>query len=161
MKELGHSVRLAREPTLAESVAIRNAIAAALISLGANVTPSAGRGLEFHMPAPWRTGKPNPLFAVTGGHVDVLAGAGARRRVRYSLSFVRLRAYGAVAVALAAAVGFQWTRTAMVASLVLAWLITFVMPWTIASLRFRRLITTAADSIMKGSGDAARARPSQ
>ena len=148
MKELGHSIRLAREPTLAEGVALRNAIADALSGLGAVVTPLPGRALKFHMPAPWRTGKPNPLFAVTGGQVDVSAGAGAGRRVRYSLSFTRLRAYGAVAVGLAAVVGFQWTRTALVATLLLAWLITFVVPRVIASLRFRRLVTAAAGSIV-------------
>ena len=154
MKELGHSVRLTREPTLAEGAAIRNAIADALTGLGAIVTPLPGRGLEFHMPAPWRTGKPSPLFAVTGGQVDVSAGAGAGRRVRYSLSFTRLRAYGAVAVGLAAVVGFHWTRTAMVATLLLAWLVTFVVPRIIASLRFRRLVTAAAGSVVGiGSAD--------
>ena len=149
MKELGHSIPLTREPTLAESAAIRDVIAKALAGLGAEVTQLPGPGLEFHMPAPWKTGKPNPLFAVTGGELAVVAGTGARRRVRYSLSFVRLRAYAAVAVVIGAAVGwFEWARPTMLLVMVLAWLVVFVVPWLIAARRFRRVVAAAAASVM-------------
>ena len=149
MKELEHSIPLVREPTLAESAAIRDVIAEALAGLGADVTRLPGPGLEFHMPAPWKTGKPNPLFTVTGGQLAIAAGAGARRRVRYSLSFVRLRAYGAAAVVASAAVGwFQWARPTMLVVMVVTWLLVFVVPWIIASRRFRRVVAAAADSVM-------------
>lgn len=153
MRELSRSVQLDREPTLAESVAIRDALADALSGVGADVTRLAGTGIEFHMPAPWKTGKRNPLFAVTGGEVEVSAGSGARRRVRYSLSFVRLRAYAVAAVVAVGVMGVRWARPTMLAALVLAWLIIFVGPWAVASRRFRRFVVAAADSAM-GARDA-------
>ena len=149
MKELNRSVELNREPTLAESAAIRDALAEALSGLGANVTRLTGTGLKFHTPAPWRTGKANPLFAVTGGVVQVSAGAGARRRVRYSLSFLRLRVYAAAALAAVAVASFQRARPTVVVALALGWVIVFAFPWIIASRRFRRIVTTAADSAMR------------
>jgi hypothetical protein len=148
MKELNRSVSLDREPTLAESAAIRDALAEALADLGADVTHLTGTGLQFHMPAPWRTGKANPLFAVTGGEVRVSAGAGARRRVRYSLSFLRLRVYSAVAIAAIAVATFQRARPTVLVALAVAWLVVFALPWIIASRRFRRLVVAAADSAM-------------
>ena len=149
MKELNRSVELDWEPTLAESAAIRDALAEALGGLGAEVTRLTGTGLEFYMPAPWRTGKANPLFAVTGGEVQVSAGAGARRRVRYSLSFLRLRVYAAAAIAAIAVPSFQWARPTVVVALALAWAIVFALPWIIASRRFRRIVMAAADSAMR------------
>lgn len=148
MKELGHSVRLAREPTLAESVAIRDAVAGVLVGLGADVTRVGGTALEFHMAAPWKTRKLNPLFAVTGGQLEVSAGAGAQRRIRYSLSFLRLRAYTAVALAATGAVAFSWPRAMVLVALALAWLIVFVGPWAIGSRRFRQCVASAADSVI-------------
>ena len=148
MKELGHSVRLAREPTLAESVAIRDAVADALVGLGAEVTRVGGVALEFHMAAPWKTRKLNPLFAVTGGQLEVSAGAGAQRRIRYSLSFLRLRAYTAVALAATGIVGFPWSRASVLVALALTWLIVFGAPWAIGSRRFRQCMVTAADSVI-------------
>lgn len=67
MKELG---RLVREPTLAESVAIRDAVAGALVGLGVEVTRVGGTALEFHMRAPLKTRQFNPLFVVTGGSLS-------------------------------------------------------------------------------------------
>ena len=149
MKELARSVQLAREPTFIESVAIRDAVERALVGLGAEVSQVSNTGLKFHIPAPWKTGKLNPLFAVTGGAIDVSAGAGARRRLRYTLSFTRLRAYAAAAIIAIGGVALQWTRPTLIILLLLAWVFVFMVPWLIASHRFRRFVTRASDDAMR------------
>ena len=154
MTVFGRSVRLPREPTVAESVAIRDAVAQALVDLGARVTRTATRGLEFHMPAPWKTGRLNPLFAVTGGELDVSAGAGAQRRIRYTLSFLRLRIYGAVSIIGVGVVGLHWRRETLLLGLGIAWLIVFLAPWTIATRRFRTFVVRSAGLVMGVKGAA-------
>jgi hypothetical protein len=100
------------------------------------------------MPAPWKTGRLNPLFAVTGGELDVSAGAGAERRIRYSLSFLRLRIYGAVSIIGVGAVGLQWRREALLLGLGIAWLVVFFAPWSIATRRFRIFVVRSASVVM-------------
>ena len=151
MRELERSVGLPREPTLAEGVAIRNAVASALVNLGADVTRVSGGALEFHMPAPWKTGRLNPLFAVTSGRLDVSAGAGAQRRVRYSLSFLRLHFYAAAAVIVTWIVRARWTRQSLLLTLGVSWLVVFLAPCVIAILRFRRFVVGAASSVMEAT----------
>ena len=90
--------------------------------IGADVTRVGGAGLEFHMAAPWKARKLNPLLAVTGGQLEVSAAAGAQRRIRYSLSFLRLRAYTAVAFAATGAVAFCGQGPWCSFALALAWL---------------------------------------
>ena len=148
MSGLGRSVGLSREPTVAESVAIRDAVAEALVALGARVTRTATRGLEFHMPPPWKTGRLNPLFAVTGGELDFSAGAGAERRVRYALSFLRLRIYGGVAVIGVLALGLHWRRETLLLGLGIAWILVFLAPWTIANRRLRTFVVRSAGAAM-------------
>ena len=149
MSKLGRSVRLPREPTLAESVAIRDAVGGPLAEVGANVTRLAGGALEFHVPAPWKTGRLNPLFAVTVGELDVAAGAGAQRRIRYSLSFLRLRLYAAAAFVVVGVVGLQWARQTLLLAAGAIWLIAFLAPWAIANRRFRRFVVAAAGTVMR------------
>lgn len=121
---------------MTESVAIRDAVEHAPIALGAEVARLSNTGLQFHMPAPWKTRRLNPLVAVTGGAIDISAGAGAGRRLRYTLSFIRLRLYAAVAMVVIGGISLQWTRPGVVMVLLLAWLLVFTVPWLIASRRF-------------------------
>ena len=148
MRDLERSVGLPREPTLAEGAAIRNAVAGALVNLGAHVTRVSSSALEFHMPAPWKTARLNPFFALTGGRLDVSAGAGAQRRVRYSLSFLRLHVYAAAAVIVIWIVGARWTRQTLLLTLGVSWLVVFLAPFVIATRRFRRFVVGAASTVM-------------
>ena len=149
MKELGRSVQLVREPTLAESVAIRDAIERALSGLGARVTRLTNTSLQFHIPAPWKSKRLNPLFVVSGGEIDVSAGAGGGRRVRYRLSFVRLRVYAMATILVIALAGLGWARPTVILALLLTWVVVFAVPWLIASQRFRRFVAGTADAVMR------------
>lgn len=146
MKEHQYSIRLSREPTLAQAAAILRAVESALQEMGAEIDHPSPSVLKFHMPSPLRTGRLNPLLAVTGGHVAVSAGGGSRRRIRYTLSFLRLHIFALVALLLAVALGLHLARVTLVATLVLVWVLVFFVPWQVAARRFRRVISRAAAS---------------
>jgi hypothetical protein len=146
VREHGYSVRLGREPTLAQATAILRSVETALREIGAEVSYSSPSELKFHMPSPLKTGKLNPLLAVTGGDVVVSAGGGSGRRIRYTLSFLRLRVFTVAMVVLTVAIGFRWPRVTLVGALVLVWVLVFVLPWRVASRRFRRVVRRAAEA---------------
>jgi hypothetical protein len=146
VKEHKYSVRLGREPTLAQAAAILRSVESALREIGAEIDYPSPSVLRFHMPSPWRTGKLNPLLAITGGHVAVSAGGGSGRRIRYTLSFLRLRILAVIALLLTVALGFHWARLTLIGMLVLVWALVFFMPWQVASRRFRRIVRRAGEA---------------
>jgi hypothetical protein len=146
VKEHQYSIRLGREPTLAQATAILRSVEMALREIGADVSYPSPSELRFHVPSPLKTRKLNPLLAVTGGDVVVSAGGGSGRRIRYTLSFLRLRVATIAVALLTIAIGLQWPRLTLVGALVLVWALAFALPWRVASQRFRRMLLRAAEA---------------
>jgi hypothetical protein len=144
-----NSVKLRTEPTVHQTEAILSRIERELTTREVGVTREAFGAMSFRMPRPWRAAHLGLLLPIRGGRVRVSAGAGERWRVRYELSFASLRALTVVLTAVLVAVGWSWPRLTLFSRLVILWAAVFAVPWTLAKLRFRRLIEACAREVVE------------
>lgn len=144
-----NSVKLRTEPTVHQTEAILSRIERELTTREVGVTREGFGAMSFRMPRPWRAAHLGLLLPIRGGRVRVSAGAGERWRVRYELSFVSLRALTVVLTAVLVAVGWSWPRLTLFSRLVILWAAVFAVPWTLAKLRFRRLIEACAREVVE------------
>lgn len=144
-----NSVKLRTEPTVHQTEAILARIERELTMRAVSVTREGFGAMSFRMPRPWRAAHLGLLLPIRSGRVRVSAGAGERWRVRYELSFMSLRALTAVLTAVLVAVGWSWPRLTLLSRLVILWAAVFGAPWTLAKLRFRRLVEACAREIVE------------
>jgi len=145
------SVPLRREPTVRQIETILRRIEEELVTRGA-VTEREGTtgGLRFRMPKPWNAPRLGILLFINSGRAVVSAGSGGPWKVRYKLDFSVLVG---LAIALSAgliAVGLSWPdRTSLLNALIILWLVSYGVPYAIATARFRRIIQKSTHDVIE------------
>jgi hypothetical protein len=115
------SLRLRTEPTVHQVDVILTCVEGALGARAARVRRGARGEVRFRMPPPWQAAGAGLLRLVSGGKIDVIAGWGEPRRLRYELNFAVLYALGALATAALLATGWDGPRLGLLRSVLLLW----------------------------------------
>ena len=145
------SLRLRTEPTVHQVEVILARVERELAECGARVKRGARGELRFRMPPPWRARGAKLLRLVSAGEINVSAGGGEPRRLRYWLRFPFLYTLGALVTA--AVVGAGWyggQRLRLLAIVIALWAAVLLLRVVVAR-AVRRLLARCAREIVERS----------
>jgi hypothetical protein len=142
------SLRLRTEPTVHQVDVILACVEGALGARSARVRRGARGEVRFRMPPPWQAAGAGLLRLASGGEINVIAGWGEPRRLRYELSFLPLYALGALAAAGLVATGWDGPRLTLLGSvLVLAGVVLLLR--LVVARQMRSLLAACAHEIIE------------
>jgi len=146
------SLRLRTEPTVHQVDVILTCVEGALGARSARVRRGARGEVRFRMPPPWQAAGAGLLRLASGGKIDVIAGWGEPRRLRYELSFATLYALGTVVTAALLATGWDGPRLDLLSSVLVLWGVVLLLRLLVARSVRQLLATCASDIIERRDG---------
>jgi hypothetical protein len=142
------SLRLRTEPTVHQVDVILACVEGALGARAARVRRGSRGEVRFRMPPPWQAPGAGLLRLVSGGEVNVIAGWGEPRRLRYELNFVPLYLVATLATAAFTVTGWDGPRLALLRSVLLLWGVVLLLRLVVAR-QVRGLLAVCAHEIVE------------
>ena len=143
------TVGLRSEPSVRQTEAILSRVERSLTARGVPPVRHGPGRLRFRMPPVWRAPRAGILHAITSGTVLVTAGAGERRQVHFDLGFAGLRISVLLLTGLLAVFGWELPRLTLLNALLVLWLVSYGVPWFLATRRFRGIVEDAARDVIE------------
>ena len=147
------SLRLRTEPTLHQVDVILTCVEGALGARSARVRRGSRGEVRFRMPPPWQAAGAGLLRLVSGGEVNVIAGWGEPRRLRYLLGFTPLYLLGALVAAALVVTGWDGPRLALLRSVLVVAGVVLLLRVVVARQMRELLALCARDIIIERRAD--------